>query len=233
MTNISAFLFQGLLISAFLFQGLLKFDHAAGINYHWSILVWTQHTSGHVRVWRKTMPGSVLLECHSFYFLWTSISDFQRIGHVLFQFSKFLCSTVYLLSVASQLASAYMEKKVICYQLLRLENNLPTFRLNAPASSGQKWRGVKQVIFRSQKLVIDNLLFHVYLLPVISRTWMLVDWCGILSLINIDGSIPVLQILSGKAFHQTLSCSTRRVWGSRLKVSTADNQSMANTVSAR
>ena len=86
-------------ISAFLFQGLLKFDHAAGINYHWSILVWTQHTSGHVRVWRKTMPGSVLLECHSFYFLisfelWFQI--FNAIGHVLFQFSKFLCSVLYI-----------------------------------------------------------------------------------------------------------------------------------------
>ena len=125
---------------------------------YWSTYFWTPDTFGRVRVWGKTMPGSVLLECHSFKSCKLHFQIFNAIGQVLFQFSKFLCSTVYLL-------------------------------------------------------------------PVISKTWMLVGWCGILSLTNTDGSIPVFKTLSGKVFHQTLSRLARRVWGSRLKVSMvqADN----------
>ena len=38
----------------------------------------------------------------------------------------------------------------------------------------------------------------VYSLPAIGRTRTLVGWCGILSVINTDGSIPTLKTLPGK-----------------------------------
>ena len=59
------------------------------------ILVWTPDSSGHARVWGKTFPGSVLLELkNSANFIF---QIFNTIGTT--PISKFLYSTVYLLSV--------------------------------------------------------------------------------------------------------------------------------------
>ena len=61
-------------------------------------------------------------------------------------------------------------------------------------------------------LIFKISISTIYSLPVISRTRMLVDACGILSLINTDGSIPALKTLQGKIFHQTLHRAARRFW---------------------
>ena len=51
---------------------------------------------------------------------------------------------------------------------------------------------------------------NIYSLPVISGTWILVGWCGVLSLIDTDSKIPVLKTLPGgqKGLRSWLS----RVW---------------------
>ena len=67
---------------------------------------------------------------------------------------------MYYLSVASQLAFAVNEEKVIWYQL-NSENNLPTFRLNADDDWSIQSKH-RQVIFQA-KLVTDDLSLLTYL----------------------------------------------------------------------
>jgi len=69
---------------------------------------------------------------------------------------------------------------------------------------------IGQVLLQFLKFLCST----IYSLPVINRTRMLVGWSDVCSLINTDDSIPVLKMLPGKVFPQTLY--SRLGLGSRL-----------------
>jgi len=81
--------------------------------------------------------------------------------------------------------------------------------LNSANFPFQIFNTIGQALLQSSKFLFD----HIY--PFIT-TWTLVGWCGVLSLINTDSSIPALKTLPGQGFSPDPSCSCQNGLGSRL-----------------
>ena len=66
------------------------------------------------------------------------------------------------------------------------------------------FRSSKWLVFYYSNFQNFYVLPYIILLPVISRTWMLIGWTDVLSLINTSGSIPTVKTLPSLVIYLTL-----------------------------